>query len=365
MLKLLWSTFKWIGIVLLLLSLLGWVFMHFAPQFGAKPTKESLKRISVSPNQRNGKFQNRVETTVDTRKKGESMDIHLYLFPPRNKNPDDAIPSQRFDISDFNAGDFVWFGHSTVLLRTNQLTVLTDPIFNRASPIPIGGKPFAMTEDPNINDIPDVDVVIISHDHYDHLDSKAMSELASRTAMFLVPLGVQSHLERWGVPSEKIIELDWYEAHTVKNTEFTLTPTRHFSGRGLTNRNTTLWGAWVIKNPQQSIYFSGDSGYFDEFKKVGEQYGPFDIAFIENGAYDKGWSEIHMMPEQSVQAAIDLKAELFFPIHWGKFDLAKHPWTEPIERAIVAANKKELPVVAPLVGQIFTTESPPFEPWWR
>ena len=365
MLKILWLILKWTGILIIVIGLLSAAFMYLSPQFGAKPAKKTLERIKASPNQEDGKFQNLVETRVDTREPGDSMDIHLYLSPPPDKNPNQPLPSERFNAADFSEGDFVWFGHSTLMFRTDALTILADPVFNRASPVPIGGKPFEMVENPVIGDLPDIDVVIISHDHYDHLDYKAIEELASRVTLFLVPLGIQSHLERWGVPAEKIIERDWYQDHAVNNTLFTLTPTRHFSGRGITNRNSTLWGAWVVKNPSTSIFFSGDSGYFDEFKKIGGQFGPFDIAFMENGAYDKTWSEIHMMPEESVQAAVDLGAQLFFPIHWGKFDLAKHQWTEPVERATKAAEQQNLPLVSPLVGQIFRLESPPFEIWWK
>jgi len=207
-------------------------------------------------------------------------------------------------------------------------------------------------------------VVLISHDHYDHLDHLTIGQLASNTRLFLVPLGNQAHLLRWGVPKANIIELDWFESHRVGETTFTLTPSRHFSGRGLTNRFSTLWGSWVVKSEELSVFFGGDSGYTKDFKDIGERLGPFDIAFIENGAYDKQWSQIHMVPEQSVQATIDLNAQLFFPIHWGKFDLAKHRWVEPIERAVTEAEKRGVPVVAPIIGQVFQLDMPPFETWW-
>lgn len=365
MLNALWLILKWSVIFLVIAGLLITAYLYFSPQFGDKPKSDSLARIKASPNQQDGKFQNLIDTVLDTRQAGESMDVHLYLFPPDNKNPSEPLPSNRFNAAEFKAGEFVWFGHSTIMFRNSELTVLADPVFNRASPIPVGGKPFTMIETPTAGDLPNIDVVIISHDHYDHLDYKAISDLASRVDLFLVPLGIQPHLERWGIAAAKIIELDWYQNHQIGNTQFTLTPTRHFSGRGITNRNSTLWGAWVIEHQNTSVFFSGDSGYFDEFKKIGERYGPFDIAFIENGAYDNAWSQIHMMPEESVQAAVDLQAELFFPIHWGKYDLAKHRWTDPIERAIVAAEKLQLPLVSPLIGQVFTTSDPPNELWWR
>ncbi len=340
-------------------------FMYLAPTFGAKPVGDSLERVKNSVRYKDGKFINNEATVVDTRQPGESLGLLSFIFPAKDKNPNSPLPSVQFDSSNFNSGDFVWFGHSTLLFRSGQTNVLIDPVFNRASPIPIGGKPFEMEETPSINALTSVDVVLISHDHYDHLDHLAIGALASRTGLFLVPLGNQAHLMRWGVPKAKIIELDWYESHRIDDTTFTLTPSRHFSGRGFTNRFSTLWGSWVVKSNDLSVYLSGDSGYSKDFTLIGERYGPFDIAFIENGAYDKQWSQIHMMPEQSVQAAIDLNAKLFFPIHWGKFDLARHRWVDPIERAINAANKQNIPVVAPLVGQVFQLSSPPFETWWK
>lgn len=343
----------------------GALFMLLAPTFGAKPKGTSLEKIQNSSHYRNGNFENLIETRIDTREKGESMDVHMYLFPEKDKNPARPLPSHQFDKTAFKAGDFVWFGHSTVLFRTNTLSILTDPVFNRASPVPIGGKPFEMERTPSVDQLPEIDVVLISHDHYDHLDHKTIGFLAQTTQLFLVPLGNLAHLERWGVSPSKVIELDWYESYTLQGTTFTLTPSRHFSGRGLNNRNSTLWGSWVIKSPEFSVFHSGDTGYFDEFQKIGDRFGPFDIAFIENGAYDKGWAEIHMTPEQSTQTAIDLKAHAFFPIHWGKFDLAKHQWTDPITRAVTASKALDIQLVAPQIGQTFQLSNLPFEPWWQ
>lgn len=305
------------------------------------------------------------ETKVDTRNPGESMELASYLFPNKNKNPDSPLPSLKFEKDRFKNGDFVWFGHSTLLFRSNNINVLIDPVFNRASPIPIGGQAFDRKIRATTDELPTIDVVLISHDHYDHLDHIAIGDLASTTNLFLVPLGVEAHLLRWGVPVENVIELDWYESHQVGDNTFTLTPARHFSGRGITNRFSTLWGSWVVKSSTSSVFLSGDSGYTEEFKRIGEQFGPFDIAFIENGAYDTQWAQIHMMPEQSVQAAIDLKARLFFPVHWGKFDLAKHRWTDPIERAVKESNKRALPIVTPIVGETFNLDDPPSTTWWE
>lgn len=355
----------WLLIVVAVLAIAITAFLFFAPTFGAKPTGDSVDRMNASSNYQDGIFANIEETRVDTREPGESLGLTSFLFPDKNKNPNTPLPSLRFDKDDFSDGDFVWFGHSTLMFQSEGTSVLIDPVFNRASPIPIGGKPFVMEVEQTMDTLPVVDVVLISHDHYDHLDHKAIADLAANTKLFLVPLGIKAHLLHWGVPADNIIELNWYESHAVSNTNFTLTPSRHFSGRGITNRFSTLWGSWVVKSSELSVFLSGDSGYSSEFKRIGERFGPFDIAFVENGAYDKRWAQIHMLPEQAVQTAIDLNARLFFPIHWGKFDLARHPWTEPIKRAVVAASAEKLPVVAPLVGEVFQLDAPPFSQWWN
>lgn len=207
-------------------------------------------------------------------------------------------------------------------------------------------------------------MVLLSHDHYDHADHLSIIELGGTVGHFIVPLGLAAHLQRWGVPPEKITELDWYDSHTVGGVKYVLTPSRHFSGRGISNRMSTLWGSWVVKSTDTSVWFSGDSGYFSEIKKIGELYGPFDIAFIENGAYSNDWKEVHMMPEQAVQATIDIQAKSFFPIHWGKFDLALHPWDEPVKRASNAASSLNVEMLTPVIGQVFAADERDFEPWW-
>jgi L-ascorbate metabolism protein UlaG (beta-lactamase superfamily) len=252
---------------------------------------------------------------------------------------------------------------------------MTDPVFNRASPLPsfnsnsksnfFNGKPFEFENPILIDDLPKVDVVIISHDHYDHLDSKAIKELSDLVDYFIVPLGVGAHLERWGVSKNKITELDWYESNNYKDIEFTFAPSLHFSGRGVFNGNSTLWGSWIVKSKSLSAYFSGDGGYSETFKKLGEEYGPFDIAFIENGAYNVDWSNVHMYPDEAVQASIDLKAEILFPIHWSKFDLSIHPWDEPIIRITKEAAKKNVNLATPMIGEVFELNAIPKKSWWE
>ena len=260
-------------------------------------------------------------------------------------------------------------------MKTEGLVVMTDPVFNRASPLPsfnsksksnfFNGKPFIFENPVVIDDLPKVDVVIISHDHYDHLDSKAIKDLSNQVDQFFVPLGVGAHLERWGVNKNRITEYDWYDSKDYKNIKFTFAPSLHFSGRGVTNGNSTLWGSWMIKSKTLSAYFSGDGGYSETFKKLGNEYGPFDIAFIENGAYNVDWSNVHMFPDEAVQASIDLKAQVLFPIHWSKFDLSVHPWDEPIIRITKEAEKKNVNIATPMIGEVFELSSIPKKPWWE
>jgi L-ascorbate metabolism protein UlaG (beta-lactamase superfamily) len=262
----------------------------------------------------------------------------------------------------------IWFGHSSFLIKINGKNILVDPVFSlRASPVQYAGsKSYPGTMVYNISDFPELDAVIISHDHYDHLDYNSILALKSKTKMFCVPLGVSEHLLRWGVDENKIHEFDWWESEAIMpGFELISTPARHFSGRGFT-RNKTLWSSYVLKTETTRIFIGGDSGYDGTFKKVGEQYGPFDIVMLECGQYDVQWPYIHMMPEQTVQASIDLKAQILMPVHWGKFTLALHPWREPITRAIGKANALNVKVATPKIGEpVILSDAIPQEMWWK
>jgi len=341
------------------------LFFKTAPTFGAQATTDAQARIQQSPNFDGKTFVNLVPTVVSTPDPASEFSLLEFFLPTAGKNPTQPLPSRRFDPSSFENGDIVWFGHSTILFKTDGLTVLTDPVFNRASPIPFTVNPFPVKVDNPIGVLPKIDIVLISHDHYDHLDHKAIGTLANKVGRFLVPLGVKAHLMRWGVAENKVEEFDWYESTQHQTLELTFAPSRHFSGRRSFNTDTTLWGSWIARSSEQNVYFSGDGGYFDEFKHIGKTYGPFDIAFVENGAYDPNWSQIHLKPEESVQASIDLRAQLFFPIHWGKFDLALHHWTEPVVRAKAAAKKHQVNLATPRIGEVFTLFDYPSDEWWR
>lgn len=384
---------KWVLIVLVVLASVGVLFLRFAPTFGALPTGASKQRIDSSPNYTGKRFINlasakisvnagmalQPETTNNSPAQTDNNQGFLknFIFPPKSKNPTKPIVTQplNFDANQLQNGDLVWLGHSTVLFKTDGQTLITDPVFHRASPLPVGVKHFPMTNAPKTSDLPFVDAVLISHDHYDHLDHKAIKQMKEKVGHFYVPLGVKAHLMHWGVDANKISEYDWYEETHIADTDVKLvfTPTKHFSGRGLTNRNSTLWGSWVVKSPDLSVYFSGDGGYSPEFANIGQKYGGFDIAFIEDGAYNLAWADVHMLPEQSAQAGIDVNARVVLPIHWGKFDLSTHQWTDPVKRIKLAMAKhnasveqdKQITIATPQIGQVFNLDTIPVQTWWE
>ena len=357
--------------VLLLLGLLvvlGLAYHQFAPIFGGKPDAQSQQKMAASPNYVDQIFVNLIPTEVSTRSETSLSfweTLRSFIMPSASKNPTQPLPTVQFNSQPFTDGSFAWLGHSTVLLSLDGVMLLTDPVFYRASPVPIGGAPFPQTHPTRITDLPDLDVVLISHDHYDHLDYQAIQEIAPRVKQFMVPLGIKGHLQRWGIPDSKIREFDWYEEAVIGSVRITFTPARHFSGRGLFDRFKTLWGSWVVQAEAGTVYFSGDGGYSPSFAEIGAQYGPFDMAFLEDGAYNQDWNQIHMFPEEAVQAAIDLNARILLPIHWAKFDLAMHDWTDPIERITAEGKKRGVTVTTPRIGKVFRHDNAPSDVWWR
>ncbi|MCF7529006.1 MBL fold metallo-hydrolase [Neisseria lisongii] len=344
-------------------------FVCFHPTFGGKPDAQSLAKIQASPNFNGKTFDNLEPTPLNTGNGNRRPNIIAWLYsvtnPPPGKQPAEPLPNLPLDTATLAQGGFAWLGHSTVLMNIDGKTLLTDPVFHRASPVFLGGAPFAMQHTYTAEHMPKLDAVLISHDHYDHLDYRAIQALNAKTEHFYVPLGVKAHLQRWGVADEKISELDWHETAELGGLRFTLAPSRHFSGRNLTNRNSTLWGSWIIRSPQLSVYFNGDSGFGKHFAQNRQRYGRFDIAFMENGAYNENWANIHMTPEQGVQAAQILEAKLVVPIHWGKFDLSYHTWKEPIQRFSATARTAGQAFSTPQIGEVFHLNNPPANPWWE
>ena len=354
--------------VLSILILAVIAFVNLSPQIGQKPAGQHLEGISKSENYGTDSFVNLTETT--TGDIWAALKVMPEMISDNGKSPRKPLPV------DFSNGlsqgvdsllYFTWYGHSAFLLEVQGLRILIDPMLGDvAAPTSMGSKRFEYQQPIPIERLKNIDVVLISHDHYDHLDYPTIQKIKQEVSHFITPLGVGSHLRSWGVAGENVTELDWWQQTTLKDVVFTSCPSRHFSGRGLTDRNATQWSSWVLKTKTNTIYFSGDGGYGTHFSQISEEYGPFDFAMLECGQYTQAWRDIHMMPEETVQAGLDLRAELVMPIHWGAFRLAPHSWTDPITRFTKAADEKQLPYILPTIGQRFRlgVEFPKSE-WWR
>lgn len=353
--------------LIVLLGLTSWIVLNL-PAFGKNPDKKRLANYG-SPQLQNGSFANTLETEV-MRPDVNYWQLLRKQFSAENREPVQTLPSKK---GPWQATDtsfhWVWFGHSTLLFQKNGLNLLLDPIFSeRASPFQFAGsKQYAGAEVFGLGDLPPIDYVLITHDHYDHLDYNSILDLAKKLQIkFIVPLGVGSHLESWGIAPTRIQELDWWqEVNLPGGLRLVMTPARHFSGRGLV-RNKTLWSSFSFLWPDQKVFASGDSGYGPHFREIGEKLGPFDLALLENGQYNADWPLIHMMPEESWQAGLDVKATQIMPIHWGKFTLALHHWTEPVERLLKAAASADSVFLSPVMGEHIRLQHDfPRERWWQ
>jgi len=357
-----------IGIALII----GVAFFYFtiSPKLGGKNNIEKLEVLKQSSGFKNGKFVNPIPTPMAAPK----FSTLLKFFSkdeeqvPKKELKTKPFLKEEFDSVSQNGLSFSWFGHSSVLLKMDSTTLLIDPVFGKRASLFtfMGPKRFNYSNQYAVNQLPDIDIVLISHDHYDHLEYETILALKNKVKHFYVPLGVGAHLEKWGVKSEKITELDWWQKAVFLNKiNLIFTPTRHFSGRGLLNRNETLWGSWSIMGKNHKVFFSGDSGYFDIFKEVGSKMGPFDLVFIENGQYNQDWASIHMMPEESALAAFELGAKAVVPIHWGKFSLSIHSWLDPIIRISKEAKKYKYKLLTPAPGRIMVYPWTETHAWWN
>ena len=349
--------------------------MSLFPVLGKAPAGLRLQRIRRSSNYNGKNFQNLVDTPVS--REGVSMFKMLRDLSrrPANTAPPKPIPSIHTDLQNLPDGQasLVWFGHSSYLLKIDKVHILVDPVFSgNASPVSIFAKAFPGSNVYGVKDMPaTIEAVLLTHDHYDHLDYKTILELKTRTKHFYTSLGVGAHLEYWGIEPEKITELDWWESTTLGELTLTATPGRHFSGRSL-KRGGAIWSAFVLQAPLSDrypagyrLFLGGDSGYEQHFKTIGDRFGPFDLAILECGQYNENWPYIHMMPEETVQAAKDLKATTLMPVHWGKFTLAMHPWDEPVRRVTAAAARVGLPITTPRIGEIVKiNQHYPNEAWY-
>ncbi|UTW61639.1 MBL fold metallo-hydrolase [bacterium SCSIO 12741] len=351
------------------------LFLNLAPQIGGTASGDRLARMENSPQFDGGIFVNPVETNMDMSAGNVAKMTWEFIRGVDHAEPEDTIRVQPFQADDFaNTPEeevaITWFGHSSAIVRIEGKTLLIDPVFSeRASLFSfMGPKRFIYSKHMSVDQLPDVDAVLISHDHYDHLDYETMLKLKEKVNQFYVPLGVGAHLESWGIPSNQIQELDWWqESEWSDSLKLVCTPARHFSGRALTDRFKTLWCSWVIQGKNKRVYFSGDSGYTPQFKEIGDKYGPFDLCMMECGQYDEKWSNIHMMPEETVQAHLDLQGKYLVPIHWGKFNLALHSWKDPVQRMTAKAKEKGVYYLIPEVGHTFTlnTAEGAGSNWWQ
>ena len=334
--------------------------------FGAAPEGERLVRMQRSPQWRDGRFHN----ATPTAQAGSPKAVWEWLTANRDlRQPAAEVPIERRRAADFSDPHdlrLTWFGHGTTLVEIEGARFLIDPVFSRnASP----GSAFGVArfhEPPlPLADVPALDAVVLTHDHYDHLDAATVQELAPRVPLWVCPLGLGAHLEHWGVLPGRIVESDWWDEVIVSGIRLVATPARHFSGRSLRDRDRTLWCGWAFIGDTHRIYATGDGGYDRLFAEVGERLGPFDATLAEIGAYNADWADIHMGPEQAVRAVQDARGGLMLPVHWATFNLAFHGWTEPAERVVVAAEAAGVPLVVPRPGQsVELTEAGTVERWW-
>lgn len=356
-------------VILVLLVLGGYLFFQH-PRFGGQPDVAMLKRFEQSPYYSNGKFNNLNHTPTFTKgyNFGKVLFNYLFVKHPRRR-PTGPVPSVKTDLHKISREEnlLVWFGHSSYYLQVDGLRFLVDPVFSgNASPLRGSNRSFPGSDIYQPEDIPDVDYLLITHDHYDHLDYKTVLALKPKVKQVVTGLGVGAHLKRWGYSSEIITELDWNEELALKNNiVLHATPARHFSGRGF-KRNVTLWLSFVLLSPNFRIYIGGDSGYDDHFKSIGRKFGPFHLALLDNGQYNPAWRAIHMFPEDVVQAAADLRAQAILPGHSGKFMMSTHEWDEPLRKVCELADGCALPLVTPRIGEpVYLSEAgQKFEHWW-
>ncbi|HEY1230915.1 MAG TPA: MBL fold metallo-hydrolase [Ramlibacter sp.] len=361
-----------LAVLVAVLVIAAWAVLS-QPQFGAPMTGERLQRAMANPQYHDGRFTNlEPETPTSTAALGDYL-VRQFSGDEVREPPkplpvlpvDKAVLAAAPPASGLRA---FWIGHASTYVELDGLRFQLDPVFaERVSPLPVGPRRF---HPPPIalDDLPRIDAVLVSHDHYDHLDMDTVRHLAQRGSRFFVPLGIGAHLERWGVPAAQIEELEWWQERTVGRVRIVSTPTRHYSGRGLRNRSSTLWSSWSVVGPQHRFFYSGDTGYAKLFADIGSRLGPFDMAFIKIGAYGPGaaWTDIHMTPEQAVQVQRDVRAKRMLPVHWSTFNLAYHDWDEPIRRTTAEAARVGVDVVTPRLGEWVDADGP-FQStrWWE
>lgn len=340
--------------------------------FGAEPEGKRLERMLQSQHYKNKQFQNLSHTP--SLAEGHTMMEVLYDFFLKKKDPylkpHKIVPAIHTDLKNFPKDQdvFVWLGHSSYYIQTDGVSFLIDPVLSSyGSPFKFFNKAFTGADIFKPEDVPDLDYLIITHDHYDHLDYPTIKAIKDRVGTVILPLGVGAHLEKWGYKENQIIEEEWGgEAVLKNNIKITYTPARHFSGRKF-KRNGTLWTSYVLETPTKKMFLGGDSGYDTHFKMIGEKYGPFDYAIIENGQYNPAWKYIHALPEDVIQASIDVNAKNIIPVHSSKFALALHPWNEPLKKVTSLGKDKNLNILTPMIGETVDLNASDYKfgDWWE
>ena len=294
-----------------------------------------------------------------------------YIFKGGERTPKNPLPSQPVDPAPFceradRGLNATWLGHSSLMLNVDGVRILTDPVFTRGITL-LGPWRYSGEIPLALHMVPDIDILIISHNHFDHVNERSLRAIAGRVGMVVTAIGVGRDLEACGVPGDRIVELDWWQdVVNPAGITITATPAQHFSGRRLTDRDKTLWASFVIQGRHHRVFFGGDSGYFEGFKRIGERFGPFDMTFVETGAYSRYWQAVHMMPEEAVQAHIDLGGRILHPIHWGTFNLSLHTWYDPMRRLVTAAKERSVRYSVPFTGQTTVYDSILHtEEWWE
>ena len=360
--------FKVLGMIIisiLFIFLIVFAFLNLWIPFGGTVTKEDRNDYqNRSNNYKNGKFYNE-----NNFQKIYSNGVNNFVSKKRSV-PIDEIPTMKpVFLSDPSKEELniTWFGHSSLLLQMHGMNILIDPVFSDyTSPISFIG-PSRFSKLPiELKDLPDIDIVIISHDHYDHLDYETIKLIDKKVDKYVVPLGVENHLERWKVDNNKIINMSWWEEIEINGLTIGCTPSRHYSTRNFVlDSNDTLWASWVLIDEYHKVYESGDTGYDNHFKEIFEKYGEFDLSLLDSGQYDFRWKSTHMNPEEAVQAGKDLKSKVIMPIHWGAFKLANHPWDDPVERFSKESEKQNIKYITPRIGQTINyVSNMDTDKWW-
>lgn len=341
-------------------------------QFGGKISKKDIEEYKEISNWDGEKFLNLEPTSMDFSFQALPKFLYKQFCEKKGREPKKPLPIVPFDKDNFLApsekSKFIWYGHSAILLRINHKTILIDPMLGpNASPIaPFSTKRFSSNTLNLIDEFPEIDLVLMTHDHYDHLDLESIMKLQPKVKHYFTGKGVGRHLKKWGIDEDRISEFDWWKSQILEDIQITYTPTRHFSGRGLSDRAKSMWGGWAFQTQQERLWFSGDGGYGNHFEEVGERLGPFDFAWMECGQYNENWRLIHMFPDESVQAAIDAKVSQVMPVHWAGFSLAQHHWTEPVEKFVTSAQRNSIPFTTPQLGElIHINQERENHLWWR